>query len=109
MRIFPESGTLGHIVNLKTTNPLHFSEERKKPINDDISTSFAEALTKAVSKVNKLQQNADDLAQKMIYNPESVDIHNVMIAAQKAEIALTFTKSVRDEAVKAYRELINLR
>ena len=109
MNIFPGSETLGHIVNLKTTNPLHFGEKRTKPLNDDVSTSFADALQKAVSKVNNLQTDADDLAQKMIYNPESVDIHNVMIAAQKAEIALTFTKSVRDEAVKAYRELINLR
>nr|HPM34164.1 flagellar hook-basal body complex protein FliE [Spirochaetota bacterium] len=46
---------------------------------------------------------------KMIYEPESVDVHTVMIAAQKAEVALTFAKSIRDEAIKAYRELMNLR
>jgi len=32
-----------------------------------------------------------------------------MIAAQKAEVAMSFTKAVRDEAIRAYRELINLR
>jgi len=38
-----------------------------------------------------------------------VDIHTVMIAAQKAEISLNFTKAVRDEAIRAYRDLMNLR
>ena len=63
----------------------------------------------ALNKVNNLQVESDDLAQKMIYEPETVDIHQVMIAAQKAELAITFTKSVRDEAIRAYRDLINLR
>lgn len=99
----------GHIVNLKTTNPLHYKEEVKKPNNDDVSSSFANLLKGALGKVNNLQLEADNLSQKMIYQPESVDIHNVMIAAQKAEIALNFTKAVRDEAIKSFRELINIR
>jgi flagellar hook-basal body complex protein FliE len=32
-----------------------------------------------------------------------------MIAQQKAEISLTFAKAVRDEAIRAYRDIINLR
>jgi flagellar hook-basal body complex protein FliE len=32
-----------------------------------------------------------------------------MIATQKAEVALNFTRAVRDEAIRMYRELINLR
>jgi flagellar hook-basal body complex protein FliE len=66
-------------------------------------------LVEAVGKTNDLQVEADNLRTKMIYEPESVDIHQVMIAGQKAEISLTFTKAVRDEAIKSYRELMNLR
>jgi len=47
--------------------------------------------------------------KKMVIEPESVDIHQVMIATQKAEIALGLTKAVRDGALNAYRELMNLR
>jgi flagellar hook-basal body complex protein FliE len=100
----------GHVVNLRTTNPLHYDGRVKhEPQLDDVSTSFADSLMKALGKVNDLEVTSEDLSQKMLYQPESVDIHTVMIAMQKAEVALGFTKAVRDEAVRAYRELINLR
>ena len=108
MNLFP-GNAIGHLVKLKTTNPLHYSGETPKKLDDDVSTSFAEVLNNAISKVNNLQTDSHELTQKMIYEPESVEIHNVMIAAQKAGIALNFTKSIRDEAVKSYRELMNLR
>ena len=100
---------IGHIVKMKTTNPLHFTDEPAEKKSDDISTSFADVLKKAVGNVNDLQVESEALAQKMIYEPESVDIHTVMIAAQKAEIALNFTKAIRDDAIRSFRELMNLR
>jgi len=104
------NGHIGHIVNMKTTNPLHYdNREKREPALDDVSTSFADSLMKALGKVNDLQVNSEDLAEKMIHSPESVNIHTVMIATQKAEVALSFAKAVRDEAIRAYRELINLR
>ncbi len=99
----------GHIVKLNVTDKRHYTGDTAKKIDDDVSTSFKDMLSSAVGKVNNLQVQANGLTQKMIYEPESVDIHTVMIATQKAEIALSFTKSVRDEAIRAYRELINLR
>ncbi|HPS59001.1 MAG TPA: flagellar hook-basal body complex protein FliE [Spirochaetota bacterium] len=100
----------GHVVNLVTSNKSHFSGST--PIQregDDVSGSFADMLNSAVAKTNDLQVDAENLMQKMVYEPESVDIHQVMIATQKAEVALGLTKAVRDGALNAYRELINLR
>lgn len=100
----------GHIVKLNTSNPLHFSgAPRIEREEDDVSGSFSDMLNSALTKTNDLQVDAEALMQKMIYKPESVDIHQVMIATQKAEIALGLTKAVRDGAINAYRELINLR
>jgi flagellar hook-basal body complex protein FliE len=101
---------IGNIVEMRKTHPLHYDNSvKREPAYDDVSTSFADSLMKALGKVNDLQTSSEDLTQKMMYEPESVDIHTVMIAAQKAEVALSFTKAVRDEAIRAYRELINLR
>jgi flagellar hook-basal body complex protein FliE len=102
-------GVKGHIVKLTTSNPLHFSDRPATPRDDDVAGSFSEALAKALGKVNDLQVDAEELEQRMIHSPESVDIHTVMIAMQKAEIAMTLAKSVRDEAIRTYRELMNLR
>ncbi len=103
-------GPTGHVIAMKTTDPLHY-DNRVKPESgpDDVTGSFAESLMKALGKVNDLQNGSDEMAQRMLYAPESVSIHSVMIAAQKAEVALSFTRAVRDEAVRSYRELINLR
>lgn len=99
----------GSAVSMKTTNPLHFTDAPKVGADDDVAKSFSEMLAETVGKTNDLQVESEGLTRKMIYQPESVDIHTVMIAQQKAEVALTFTKAVRDEAIRSYRELMNLR
>jgi len=99
----------GEGIKINTTNDLHFGNTSKIQSTEDISESFSEVLKKSLEKVNDTQVVADDLTQKMIYNPNSVEAHEVMIAAEKARISLTFTKTVVDGIVRAYRELSNLR
>jgi len=110
------SAGLGNMVNtnpenvmMKTSDPRHYGNRPVKELDDDVTGSFDTALKNAVQKVNNLQVDADSMTTKMIYEPESVDIHNVMVAQQKAEVSLNLAKAVRDEAIRAYRELINLR
>ena len=45
----------------------------------------------------------------MAVDPESVDIHDVQIAAEEAEMAVLFTKNIVDKAIRAYKEILNLR
>ena len=103
-------GHRGHEVEMKTSNELHYSNwVEPRRAGDDVSGSFADMLRSAVGNVNNLQIESENAIQQMIHNPESVDIHSVMIAGQKAEIALSFTKSIRDEAIRSFRELMNMR
>lgn len=100
----------GHLVNMVTSDPRHYgSSGVMKTEKGDGGESFMGMLKKAIGGVNDLQVESEDLMQKMVYKPESVDVHTVMIASQKAEIALTLTKTIRDEAIRAFRELMNLR
>ncbi len=99
----------GHIVRLNTTHPLHYGDQRRAQATDDAAGGFAEALNRAIGTVNNLQVESEDLTRRMITEPESVNIHTVMIAAQKAEVSLSFTRAVRDELVRTVRELMNLR
>jgi flagellar hook-basal body complex protein FliE len=99
----------GNQIGINTTDPLHFGNTPAIGKTDDISESFSEVLKKSLEKVNDTQVTADDLTQKMIYNPNSVEAHEVMIASEKARISLTFTKTVVDGIIRAYRDLTNLR
>ncbi|MCX7679551.1 MAG: flagellar hook-basal body complex protein FliE [Spirochaetes bacterium] len=99
----------GHVVRMRATHPLHYREEVSPQPTDDVAGTFSEALSRAIGTVNNLQIEAEDLSRRMITEPESVNIHTVMIAAQKAEVALSFTRAVRDEVIRTVRELMNLR
>lgn len=99
----------GDQVSITTSNSLHYGNTQAVENKEDISESFAEVFKKSLEKVNDSQVVADDLTQKMIYNPNSVEAHEVMIAAEKARISLTFTKTVVDGIIRAYRDITNLR
>jgi flagellar hook-basal body complex protein FliE len=99
----------GQHVSMKITNEHHLDDSIKKPVNDDVTGSFKNMLMETIGKVNNLQVDSNNLYQQMIYEPESVDVHQVMIAQQKAEVSLSMTKAVRDGVIQAYKELTNLR
>lgn len=69
--------------------------------------SFGAFLKDAIQDVNSKQIKSDELTQKLILG-ENVDLHNVMIAAQKASIALNATMEVRNKVVEAYQEIIRM-
>ena len=100
----------GNIVKMMTAHPLHYDNNKLAEIAaDDVSTSFSHLLEGAVNRVNDLQVDAENILDTAIHSPGSIDIHTVMIAQQKAEVSLTFAKAVRDEALRAYREIMSLR
>jgi flagellar hook-basal body complex protein FliE len=107
--LYSQNAAKGDIIQLKTSQDGHFSGKLPGKAPEDTSVNFANALTAAIEKVNDQQVNAESLAQQMVADPSSVEIHTVRIAAEKARMALTFTKSIGDLAVKTYRELTNLR
>lgn len=98
----------GDIVELVATNRKHFGKPIQAP-EEDFVTGFAQALKKAFYRVNDLQRTSEDLTRQFAVRPNSVDIHDVTIAAEKARIALQFTKSIVERITQAYRELINIR
>jgi flagellar hook-basal body complex protein FliE len=99
----------GDEVKLRATNKAHFGFEEPQVSDDKFVTSFGKAMKDAFYRVNNLQKRSDELTRSLAVNPDSVDIHDVTIAAEKARLSLMLTKSIVDRITQAYRELINLR
>lgn len=99
----------GDKVSIHTNDTRHYGDIKPTHSPDDVAESFAEVLNKSLEKVNDQQVEADQLTQKLVFDPNSVDSHQVLIAAEKARISLTFTKTMIDGVIKAYRDLSNLR
>ncbi|WP_061260474.1 flagellar hook-basal body complex protein FliE [Leptospira interrogans] len=99
----------GDQVKVSITEDRHYKDVKQPVSPDYVAESFSEAMKNALTSVNDLQVQADELTQKMVFDPNSVDAHQVMIASEKARVALTFTKTIADGVVRAYRELTSLR
>jgi flagellar hook-basal body complex protein FliE len=70
---------------------------------------FGNLLLGALGSVNDSQLTAMNLSQKMVTDPQSVNVEDVTIALADANLALSMTKAIVDRALAAYREIINIR
>ncbi len=69
--------------------------------------SFGQYLVDALKKTNALQQHSEAMNAALAAG-EVDDISQVVIAGQKAEIALQLTMQVRNRALSAYQELMRM-
>lgn len=71
------------------------------------STSFGDILKTAITDVNNLQlkSHQDD---QMLVTGDINDIHNVMIDAAKADIALELTIQIKNKILDAYQEIMRM-
>ncbi|MCC5816608.1 MAG: flagellar hook-basal body complex protein FliE [Leptospira sp.] len=99
----------GEKVSVNRTDNRHYGKTEPGVTPDQVAGTFGEVLKKAFEEVNDQQVIADEMTQKLAFDPNSVDIHDVMISAEKARMSLTFTKTMADGFIRAYRELTQLR
>lgn len=69
--------------------------------------NFKTFLKDAIEEVNQSQVQSDHMTKQLVAG-EPVDLHEVMVAAQKASITLNATLEVRNKAVEAYQEIIRM-
>jgi len=68
---------------------------------------FADLLTDAVGQVNKLETDANSAVAGLM-SGNGVDVHQAMIATQKASMAFELSLAVRNKAVQAYQSVIGM-
>lgn len=66
--------------------------------------SFTEIIREKLQEVNQLQLRADDLTKQFLAGGQ-VELHDVMLAAEKANLALQLTMQIRNKIVEAYQEV----
>ena len=67
--------------------------------------SFGQILTGLVNDVNTMQVEAGDTVKRFVAG-EATDLHEVMIATEKAKTSLDLLMEIRNKAIDAYRELM---
>jgi len=68
---------------------------------------FSDLVTDAVGQVNHLETQAQTAVEGLMTG-SGVDVHQAMIATQKADMAFEMALAVRNKAVQAYQQVIGM-
>jgi flagellar hook-basal body complex protein FliE len=69
--------------------------------------SFVATLKDALSKINEAQHQADVSVQSLMTG-QSANLHETMIALQKADVSFQLMLQVRNKIVNAYDEIMRM-
>lgn len=75
--------------------------------SDENKVTFAQYLNNALDQVNQLQLESEQLGKEFAAG-RTDNIHQVTIAAEKADIALQFTMQIRNKIMDAYSEIMRM-
>ena len=71
------------------------------------ATGFGDVFKNALKEVSA-SQNVSDKKTDQLLTGEVKDVHEVMIASQKASLSLQMTMQVRNKVVEAYQEVMRM-
>jgi len=74
---------------------------------EDNKLGFPQVLKEMVNNTNDLQQKAGIIAERFVLG-EVTDIHDVMIAAEEAGVALDLVMEIRNKLIEAYQQMMRM-
>lgn len=69
--------------------------------------SFGDFLKESINQVNQAQANSDKMTNALA-SGQNVELHDVMISAQKSSVTLTMAVEVRNKVIEAYQEMMRM-
>ena len=72
------------------------------------SVDFSEVLKSSIDQVNETQQAAGDLRDAFVTGDRDVELNEVMLALQKANVSFQAMSEVRNHLVEAYRTIMRM-
>jgi flagellar hook-basal body complex protein FliE len=91
-----ENLTLGQLVDTQAARPAKKS-----------TTSFGDVLKDSIKKVGELEKDANTQAERLT-RMENQDVHNTMIAIEKADLSFQLMMQIRNKIINAYEEIMRM-
>jgi flagellar hook-basal body complex protein FliE len=91
------------VENIKLDNFLPNESTR----TEKTATSFSDILKDSISKVGELEKDANQQTEQLI-KMENQDIHNTMIAVEKADLSFQLMMQIRTKIINAYEEIMRM-
>jgi flagellar hook-basal body complex protein FliE len=79
-----------------------------RPAAETSLTNFSAIMRQAIDSVNATQQHAAGLSRRFEQADPNVDLGDVMVSLQKANVSFQAVTQVRNRLVSAYQEIMNM-
>ena len=73
----------------------------------DLSRKFGALLNDAIQKLNEQQLTVEQLTGQFVAG-ELSDVHQLMIASERASLGLELTVQLRNKVIEAYQEIMRM-
>ncbi len=86
------------------------ADKQKDPAGEGVGNvlqGFGNILKEQMANINNLQAQANE-AQETYAVGGDIEVHNVILATEKADLALQLGMQVRNKAVAAYQEIMRM-
>jgi flagellar hook-basal body complex protein FliE len=91
-----ENVTLGPLAESKASRP-----------DKKTTASFGDMLKDSIHKMGELEKDANTQVEKLT-KMETQDVHNTMIAMEKADLSFHLAMQVRNKIISAYEEVMRM-
>ena len=91
----------------QTTSQRESAQLKSQMGGEANGATFADTLKNAITETNRLQQVADKKMEDLATG-RAESIPDVMVAAEKADIALKLMVQVRNKVIDAYQEIMKM-
>lgn len=88
-------------------NKIDFRDKSFGEVSKPDSKTFGEFLLDSVGKVNNLQVQANT-AMEQLASGKSQNLHETLLAVEKADIAFRTMNQVRSKVIDAYKEIMKM-
>lgn len=71
------------------------------------NTSFSDVLKDSINKVGELEKEANNQTENLV-KMDGQDVHNTMIAVEKADLSFQLMMQIRNKIINAYEEIMKI-
>ena len=85
----------------------NFSKSEGPTKTEKSGASFSEVLKESIDKVGELEKEANQQTESLV-KTQGQDIHNTMIAIEKADLSFQLMMQIRNKIINAYEEIMRM-
>ena len=82
--------------------------QKLQNIKENNNSKFGNVLSDFVKDVNKDQLNSKAMTSDFVQGENDVELHEVMVAGQKAKTSLEMLMQIRNKAIDMYKEITRM-